>query len=166
MYTVQPVKCLHDFQKLYHLLPLLFRSRSAPFLEILLFFIGFGSSAVFSVWCVGLCVSVVCVILVLCGWGRMLPAAAASPPSPLILESTTRLAPLTAPVCGWAVVFPSSPLLMGIWAISSPLLLLVLQWIILCICHSVFLPVWYPGGLIFMRGTDGLKSKCICNFGR
>lgn len=52
------------------------------------FFIGFGSSSVSNVWCVGLCVSVVCVILVLCGWRRTLPTAVASPTSLQILERT------------------------------------------------------------------------------
>lgn len=123
----------------------------------------------FCFWCVGLCVYAVRVLPVLCDW-RLQSSVVVFPLSccswrALPGHVAVCLVPMTAPLCGGAAVSPTSPLLMGIWAISSPLLLLVLQWIIMYIYHPMFLPLWYPWGLIFMRVTDGLKSNCICNFG-
>lgn len=114
--------------------------------------------------------SAVCAPLVLCHCWRMQPPKVASSFLPL-LESTPGACDCLPRAVDSFIMwlgcsFSTSPLLMGIWAISSPLLLLVLWWIIMYIYHPVFLPVWYPWGLIFMRETDGLKSKCICNFGR
>lgn len=112
----------------------------------------------------------VCAPLVLCHCWRMQPSKVASLFLPLLGSTPEACGCLPRAFDSFIMwlgcSFSTSPLLMGIWAISRPLLLLVLQWIIMYIYHPMFLPVWYPWGLIFMRETDGLKSKYICNFGR
>lgn len=109
------------------------------------------------------CVCRGCVIRVLCGWGRMLPIVVASLQScwsqrALPGHVAFCLVPLTALLCDWAAVFPTSPLLMGIWAISSPLLLLVLQWIIMYIYHSMFLTNMIPLGVDFYERDWWVKK--------
>lgn len=152
-------------------LPLSLCSSSAP-LEIVLFFpflLPLIHLPFLCLMCRPACYAV-CAPLVLCHCWRMQPSKVASLFLPLLGSTPEACGCLPRAFDSFIMwlgcSFSTSPLLMGIWAISRPLLLLVLQWIIMYIYHPMFLPVWYPWGLIFMRETDGLKSKYICNFGR